>query len=547
MRTFINRFEESVKTSWDLNAIGNFRGNPMTYGEFAVKIKKLHVLWEKAGVEAGDKICINAPSSANWGLNFMASVTGSYVSCQLLPGMLPSDTQFLVNHSDSKLLYVEKANFEKMDFEAMPQLFAAIDINTEEILASRGDFAEIYAKKDELFNEAYPNGITSDSISFNDRDLDDICAIMYTSGSTGSPKGVMLSVGNFSSNVEYVITTYPYRRGDNYLSVLPWAHIFGLTCDLISCMSSGMYITVLCLPPIPKFFKEALLEVNPHVCMMVPLVLSKFAEYTIGEFAHSKSGAEKLSDYQNNPDFCSALRTIFLSATGTNLEVIITGGAALPEDLELLLAKKLQLPVITGYGMTECAPVISLGKVGHYKLKSCGEIIGCMEAKISSNDPENVVGELLVKGPCVFHGYYKNPEATEAVFEKDGWFHTGDLGTMDKEKSLFLVGRCKSMLLTSNGQNVYPEEIEVILNQLPYVQESVIVQRNNLFVALVVPASDALTRDNVTAEHFQQIMDHNLQTLNNKIPAYSQIARFEFRDEPFAKTPKGSIKRFLYA
>ena len=318
-----------------------------------------------------------------------------------------------------------------------------------------------------------------------------------------------------------------------------------MTVDMVAPLCIGMHLVVLVVPPVPANLKPALREYKPHVFFSVPLILTKLIEETLGEFIHTKGGAAKLEDHENNPDFCDALRIIFQHAIGGNMEMFATGGAAIPEHFETLLVKKLKLPFITGYGMTETAPVISIGHVGHYKLKECGEWIEeGVDLKIDSPEPEKIPGEILVKGHIVFQGYYKNPEATKAAFTPDGWFRTGDLATMDKEHSLFIVGRCKNMILSTNGQNIFPEEIEVILNSLPYVAESLVVSRHDKLVALIVPNTDL--SENIDAAGLKSLMDANLETLNGKLPAYSQVSSYELRYEPFVKTPKGSIRRFMY-
>lgn len=547
MQNFIEKFENSVKSCWNNSAVTDYKAKTWSYSQVAKEIATMHLVWKAAGIETGDKISLNARSSANWAKMFMAATSGGHVAVQLFNGFTPADTQKFVHHSDSKILFTEKAIFEGMDFESMPQLIAVFDMKSLQLLASRGNFADIYSKRDKLFKEAYPDGFTPESVNYVKLGMDELCCINYTSGSTGNPKGVMLTVRNISSNVEMIPVHFPYRKGDNYLSILPFAHIFGLLYDMIACMCTGMHLTILGMPPAPTILKDAMQQVKPHVIMMVPLVLSKMAEYAIGEFIHSRTGEARLADHKNHPEFCHALRTIVLSYLGGNCEVIVTGGAAIPESLEQLLIIKLELPLVTGYGMTECAPTISLGHLGHYKLKSCGEIVERMQTRIDSPDPQKTIGELLVKGDNTFIGYYKNPEADKEVFTEDGWFRTGDLGVIDNDNTLFLVGRCKSMLLASNGQNVYPEEIEVKLNNLPYVAESIIVQRGEKFIALVVPNAELLANDGISAETLKSIMDRNIETLNSQIAAYSQVHDYELHNEAFAKTPKGSIKRFMYS
>lgn len=509
MEYFVKTFENTVRRCWNSPALDEYRTSSETYGQLASDIEKIHTYFEAAGLKRGDKIAINARSSANWIKTFMAAVSGGYVAVELFNGYTARDAQALVDHSDSRLLFTEKTLFKDMDFESMPKLLGVIDLKSGELLASRGSFGMVYEQRDRIFAEAYPGGLKPEDICYPDRPLDDLCAIMYTSGSTGFPKGVMLSVRNFSANIEMIPIHCPYKEGDNYVSVLPYAHIFGLTFDGVAPLCLGMHLVVLYVPPVPSNLKPVLREFKPRVFFAVPLILKKMIDDTIEEF--------------------------------------VTGGAAIPDKIEQLLAVKLKTPFVTGYGMTETAPLISVGKVGSYKLKSVGEYASeYVNVKIDSIDPQNVAGEVLVRGDVVFSGYYKNDEATKAVFTEDGWFRTGDLGTIDKDVTLFLVGRCKSMLLSSNGQNIYPEEIEVILNNMPFVAESLIVSRNEKLVALIVPDQNELGEAGTDAESLEQIMDANLAGLNKMIPAYSVVSSYEIHLEPFAKTPKGSIKRFLY-
>ena len=544
MQYFIKTFEESVKSCWGNPALNDYKSEALTYGELAKKIETWHLIWKAAGLKEGDKISLNARSSSNWATTFMAATSGGYVSCQLFNGFTPADTQKMVNHSDTKILFTEKAIFDGMNFNEMPQLIAAIDMKNMELLASRNNFADIYARAEELFAEAHPDGWSAEDVKYIDRDMDDLCCLNYTSGSTGTPKGVMLTVRNISSNVDLIPRYFPYRRGDNYLSILPFAHIFGMLYDMTACLCTGMHLTILCLPPAPTILKDAMQSVSPCTVMMVPLVLKKMAEYSAVEILSDKANSELI---KNSPEYYALLRSRMMANLGGKVEIIVTGGAALPEELEKMLIEKLQLPLVTGYGMTECGPTITLGKLGKYKLKSCGILVDCMQIEIDSPNPHEIVGEVLVKGSNTFVGYYKNPEADKEVFTENGWFRTGDLGTIDEENNLFLVGRNKSLLLGSNGENVYPEEIEVKLNVLPYVAESLIVQRGEKFIALIVPNADMIAAVNISAGTLEDIMEQNITTLNKSIPAFAQVSGYELHEEAFAKTPKGSIKRFKYA
>lgn len=505
----------------------------MNYGELAREIGVLQELWKKAGLLPGDKVCINAKSSANWMTTFMASVTGGLVSVQLFNGFTPTDTERLVVHSDSRILYTEKRTFSGMQWEAMPELLAAIDCDTQELLAARNGFDELYAHRYTCWEEAHPT-FGPDLYKVRGAGEEDICAIMYTSGSTGNPKGVMLNVKNFSANVELVEKVLPMRRGENHLSILPYAHIFGLTVDAISALSIGMHLCVLGTLPMPHLLKAAFAELKPRVFFAVPLVLSKYTEYVLGDKLKEGCNYDELHD-------------LMMDAMGGRIEVFVTGGAAIPPQLEELLAFKLKLPFITGYGMTETAPIISVGPVGGYKAKSCGMVHpGYIEVKINSSEPHAIPGEVMVRGGIVFAGYYKNEEATRQALTEDGWLHTGDVGTIDEDNVLFLSGRCKNMILTGNGQNIFPEEIEVVLNQHPYVAESVVVQRDTTIHAILAVNDSNVSDSGLDASTLQAVMREGIKHANSQLPAYSQINSFELRYEPFAKTPKGSIKRYMY-
>lgn len=543
MENFVRTFQDTIVRCWDKKALSDFHKETITYAQLGHNVAKMQAFWTAAGLVKGDKICLYAASSKNWISVFMAAVSGGFVSVQLFNGFLPSDAENLVNHSDSKILYLEKRLFDKMNCSNMKNVIAVFDIATMEMLYGTDEAKSFYAGIDSMVPT-----FTKEDVRLFIPEMDDICAIMYTSGSTGNPKGVMLNVRNFSVNVESLQDYFPYYPDSNYVSILPFAHIFGLLCDGIIPVTIGMHETVLGLPPIPANVKDAMCELKPSIFFAVPLILTKFIDYVVGKQIHTPEGEAKLEDYENNQEFCSELHDKVIEALGGNVELFVTGGAAIPQDLELLLTRKLQLPFITGYGMTETCPLISAGHKGTYKLKSCGEYSHkCVDLKVESQDPEHIAGQVLVKGAAVFQGYYKNPEATKAAFTEDGWFMTGDMGTVDKDDTLFLVGRCKNMLLSTNGQNIYPEEIEVLLNQLPYVAESIIVQRDTKLVALIVPNADAATNDNLSAETLAAIMKQNLVKLNQQVPGYSAVADYELQTQPFAKTPKGSIRRFLYS
>ena len=544
---FIKLFEGAVRGSWERPALSDFRKSTITYRELAEKIETLDLIWKKAGIKPGDKIAINCKSSAMGVTVFMAAVSKGYVAVHLYNAFTPADTQRLVNHSDSKILYTEKRTFDAMDFEQMPEVLCVIDAATGDVLASRAGVGELYADGARILAAQYPAGLQPADFKVVDPDFDEVCAILYTSGSTGNPKGVMLTYRNYTANVQAIRPGFPFYEGEDYLSLLPHAHSFGLTCDVVIPMTMGMHVTVLGVPPIPMNVHEALMEVKPRIFFGVPLIFVKFAEYILGSEIHSAEGKEKLADYEHNADYCRMLHDKLMSAMGGRIEVFCTGGSAIPAEVESLLVYKLKVPFMTGYGLTELGPIASYGKVGKYIPKSCGEWLPeILEYHIESPDQQNIAGELSVKGDVVFKGYYKNPEATAAVLSEDGWFRTGDIGTIDANGNIFLLGRCKNMILAENGQNVYPEEIEVILNELPYVAESIVLQREHRIAALIVPNLDALDKAGIGADGLDAIMKQNIVCLNGKLPGYSAVNDYELRFEPFAKTPKGSIRRFMY-
>ena len=544
---FIKLFEGAVRESWERPALSDFRKSTISYRELAEKIETLDLIWKKAGLKPGDKIAINCKSSAMGVTVFMAAVSKGYVAVHLYSAFTPADTQRLVNHSDSKILYTEKRTFDAMDFEQMPEVLCVIDSATGNVLASRNGAGELYADGAQVLAENYPAGMQPADFKVIDPDLDEVCAILYTSGSTGNPKGVMLTYRNYTANVQGIRPGFPFYKGEDYLSLLPHAHSFGLTCDVVIPMTMGMHVTVLGVPPIPMNVHEALLAVKPRIFFGVPLIFVKFAEYILGAEIRSAEGKAKLDDYENNADYCKMLHDKLMAAMGGRVEVFCTGGSAIPSEVESLLVYKLKVPFMTGYGLTELGPIASYGRVGKYIPKSCGEWLPeILEYRIDSPDQQNIAGELSVRGDVVFKGYYKNPEATAAVLSEDGWFRTGDIGTIDANGNIFLLGRCKNMILTENGQNVYPEEIEVVLNELPYVAESIVLQREHRIAALIVPNLDALDKAGIGADGLDAIMKQNIVCLNGKLPGYSAINDFELRFEPFSKTPKGSIRRFMY-
>ena len=525
---FVSRFVALARCRPDAPALDDYGVSSLTYGDLMAGIGKLLALWRLAGLKRGDRVALNARSCANWAKVFLAAQIGGYVSVQIFKGFTGCDTLGLVNHCGARILYTEKAVFSKMDFAGMPALMAAVDLVTGELLASRDGFGEVFSRKDSL-PLADTDNVTTD--------LDVLSAIMYTSGSTGNPKGVMLTNRNLSANLYAIERHFPFRMGESYLSVLPFSHIFGMVYDMLAPLCLGMHLVILGAPPVPANLIPALQKHRPHIFFSVPLILEKLIGAIIGDDLQSgeRPPWEELSQK-------------FISALGGNLELLVSGGAAINENLEKLLVDELKVPFVTGYGMTEAAPTISLGHYGDYVRHECGKVVEeIVELKIDSADGAGIPGEILIKGPAVFTGYYRNPEATAKAFTLDGWFRTGDVATLEDGGRVFIVGRCKNMILGPSGQNIFPEEIEVILNELPYVAESIVVDRNGKAFAIIVPDSDEVAQNNISSQTLLGIMKKNITHLNSRIPAYAAVSGFRLRYEPFAKTPKGTIKRFMYS
>lgn len=531
MKSFITKFHEVVQGNYNCPVLNNFRQDPLTYHQFYDEILSIQNSWKAAGLVKGDKVAIFAPNSSNWVKTFFAAITGGYIAVELYHLYTPQDVMELVCHSDSKILYTDQHGFSQMDIKKMPNLIAVVDINSMNIIATRNNFTI-----------SFNRNCDKDNLQYN-IDLDDICTIIYTSGSTGVPKGVMLSVRNISANFDAISATYPYRERENYLSTLPFAHSFGLMFDVILPICSGMHTHILCSVPTPTSLIIAFNEVRPHLFFTVPIVLQKLILNLIGGEYNSEDGQKKLANYFDNPDFCQLLRIKILSGMGGSIEVFATGGASIPFEIESLLLNKLSLPFVTIYGMTECSPIISLDVPGKYKMRSCGKYIDNIQLKVDSQDSSAIPGEILVKGDGVFVGYYKNSDADSKAFTPDGWFHTGDLATIDDEKNIFISGRCKNMFLYANGENIYQEDIEAILNKMPLVLESLIVCRDERLVALIVPKRD---ENNNISNSINEIMTSNIQKLNSRLPHYSHVAEYELFKEPFAKTSKGNIRRYMY-
>ena len=526
---FISKFESTVKECWDMPAIGDYGKSIASYGQLARDIEVLRMVCDASGMKPGDRIALNGRNCYGWALIFMAATVLGYTSVLILHGSTSDTVERIVKKAGCKILFTEKATYAGMDFEAMPDLMGVVDVHTMELLAARGNRVGLYLLRERLFHAHYREGFRITDLHYEERSMDDLCCVIYTSGSTGNPKGVMLTGQNFQNYVDRIPQMFPMQRGDTHLNTLPFAHLFGLAYDTLAPLCLGQSVYILLDAPSPSVLGKALRDIHPEMLFVVPMVLNKLISSVIGRDINNigEKAGEKVRD-----------------ALGGHIKGIMSAGAAASLDMEDLMVNRLRLPYVTGYGLTECAPLITLSQTDSYVRGSCGKVLPDMDGfRIDSPDPQNIPGELQVKSKFLFAGYYLNEEATMDAFTKDGWFHTGDVGTIDAGGHVILSGRCKNMLLTSNGQNVYPEEIETILNAMPFVSESLIVQRRESFGALIVPDAEG---ESISGSTLEMVMNQNIAILNGKIPTYSKISWYRIEKEPFEKTPKGSIKRFIY-
>ena len=541
MRHYLEILRESMLAKWDKQAVSDYKGKDFTFADIATQIVRLHEVFEAVGVKPGDKIALSAKNSAHWAIAFFASVTYRAVAVPLLHEFLPEQTAGLVDHSDSVVLFTESKNWETMPKEVMPQLKAAIDLeNFKALYAKDIDLEAVIAKAYENTPATIAYEKRHEALSFKTGDLEDLTIINYTSGTTSSPKGVMLTARSISSNIEFALQHIPVQDGDNIISMLPLAHMYGMAFEFIYPICGGGHTYFLGKTPTPTVLMQALAEVKPYLLITVPLVMEKIFKGKVMPTLQKPAMRVLTSIPGVKNIMYGKVREKLLTTFGGNLRSIVLGGAALNPAVEKVM-KAVKLPYTVGYGMTECAPLIGYAPWDTFRKGSCGRIVTNMEVRIDSKNPQQVVGEIQVKGANVMQGYFKNPEATAATFTEDGYLKTGDLGVIDKGGNIFIKGRSKCMILSANGQNIYPEEVECVLNSLPYVAESLVVDRKGKLVALV-----ATTEDKLSKEELAEAMEQNRIALNAQMPAYSKVTKIEILEEGFQHTPKHSIKRFLY-
>ena len=540
---------KSIRDNWELTALSDMGGVNLQFKDVAIYIEKLHILFEAAGLNPGDKVAICGKNSSKWAVALLACLTARIVAVPILHEFKPDMIHHLVNHSDAKLLFVDAAIWENLDESLLPALEGAIFISEFGMPLSRNErLTEARSCINELFGRKFPYDFTPDDIDYTDDTHDELALINYTSGSTGASKGVMLTFGNLWSNIRFCLDHLPFlKAGDGVVNMLPLAHLYGMTVDMLHPFCRGCHCHFLTRVPSPKVILGAFAEVRPKLIITVPLILEKIIRTRVFPMLEKPMMRLLLKVPGIDTRLLAKVKDGLEQAFGGNLKEIIIGGAALNAEVEAFL-KKIDFPYTVGYGMTECGPLVAYAPPQTNRLKSCGQAVDRMEVKVDSPDPSTVPGDLWVRGQNVMKGYYKNPKATSEVIPcpENGWMNTGDLCTIDSDGFITICGRTKTMILGPSGQNIYPEEIEQILNNLPYVNESLVIDDNGRLTALVHPDFDAARSQNLYREDLEKIMADNLTLLNRDMPSYSKVSRIKIMEDEFEKTPKRSIKRFLY-
>ena len=536
--------QNAIINNWDHGALTDYQGITLQFHDVARKIEKLHILFENSNVHQGDKIAICGRNSAHWAVAFLATLTYGAVAVPILHEFNAEQIHNIVNHSESKLLFVGDFIVKTIKPDEMQALEGIINLPDFSLFVSRSEKLT-YAREhlNMMFGSKYPKAFRAQNVSYHIDDPEELALINYTSGTTGFSKGVMLPYRSMWGNLDFCMRRLPVKPQDNMLSILPMAHMYGMTIEFLYGFCRGCHLFFLTRLPSPAIIAEAFATVKPTIVISVPLVVEKIIRKRV--FPKIQNNRMRLLlqmpvvSKKVKEKICEQVYNAF----GGRAYEVIVGGAALSREVELFL-KSINFPLTVGYGATECAPLISYSDYKDFVPGSCGTSVDHMEVRIASSSPATVPGEILARGTNVMLGYYKNPEATKQALDKDGWYHTGDLGTMNADGHIFILGRIKNMLLGPSGQNIYPEEIEDQLNSMPMVGESLVVQRNNRLVALVYPDKDEIV--DFAPEELKAVMEQNRNELNQRLPQYSRIAEIELREEEFSKTPKKSIKRYLY-
>ncbi len=552
----IKLYEKSFRENREMSALSDyFKDESFSYYELAKEIAKIHLLFKEIGVQQGDKIALVGRNNPRWCISYLSTITYGAVIVPILQDFSPKDIIHIVNHSESRLIFMGDNFWDLMDSDQIPNVEAVFSLSDFGVIFERdGDTTTKYQKEIlKNYRIAYPDGFTVDDIKYPDLPNDSVCLLNYTSGTTGSSKGVILTINNLTGNVLTALTfkcdaknDYFFKRGGRVLSFLPLAHAYGCAFDFLTQLAVGGHTTLLGRIPSPKILLEAMAQVRPTIVCCVPLVLEKVYRKQVLPMLEKGPMSIAMKIPLLNTAIYSVIKSKLMDAFGGEVSAFIVGGAAMNQETEAFLMR-IGFPITIGYGMTECAPLISFTGPEYFKAGSCGRVISNhLEVRIDSANPESVPGEILVRGEHVMDGYYKNEVDTNAVFDSEGWLHTGDMGVMDPDQTLYIKGRCKTMILSASGQNIYPEQIEERLNNMYMVGESLIIEYGPRLAALVVPDFDLAAAEGVSEDQLPEIMEHNLRELNTLVASYEKVGSITIYPNEFQKTPKKSIKRYLY-
>ena len=544
--SLIQLIEESIRKNWNLDAMTDYKGATLQYKDVARKIEKMHILFEHAGIKKGDKIALCGRNSANWTATFLGVITYGAVAVPILHEFKADNVHNIVNHSEARMLFVGDQVWENFNEAAMPHLEGIIELKNFDLVVSRSQRLT-YAREhlNEEFGKRYPCRFRAENVSYRREEPEELAVINYTSGTTRYSKGVMLPYRSIISNVVHIHKKVGLKPGDNVVSMLPLGHIFGLVFDFIYGVTVGAHLWFLTRMPSPKIIAESFAEIRPRVIACVPLIVEKIFKKNILPKVDNKLGKLLMKLPIVSDKIKEQIRTQAMEVFGGNFIEIVIGGAPFNPEVEAFL-RKINFPYTIAYGMTEAAPLICHSRWDEILYTSCGKTVSNMETKVLSSDPERIPGELVCRGMNVMLGYYKNEEATAQAIDCNGWLHTGDMAIKDAEGNIFIKGRCKNMLLTASGQNIYPEEIEARLNNMPFVNESLVILAGDKLIALVYPDNEEAFAQGMDKKALEAAIEVNRTELNKMLPAYSQITRIKLYPEEFEKTAKKSIKRFLY-
>lgn len=541
----IGYIENSIRQNWDIEALSNYKEKGYSYRAIAEKILKLHILFKGSGILEGDKIALVGRNSANWCITYLAAVTYGAVIVPVLPDFKPDDLTNIIIHSDSRFLFVDDKIYDNLEIGKMPELLGVLSLDDFRLIFSlNSTVKKTFSTLDETYLNSYPE-LKQENIKFSDISNDNLAVISYTSGTTGFSKGVMITHNSLAANVRYAQNNMPLKSGDPIVSFLPLAHTYGCAFEFLFPFTIGCHITILTKTPSPQILIQAFKEIKPRLILSVPLVIEKIFKKQLLPVISEPKMKLMLAIPGLNILVHKKIRETLTETFGGKFTEIVIGGAALNADAEKFF-KKIGFRFTIGYGMTECGPLISYASWDTTKLGASGRSVDTLQVTIDSPDPENIVGEIILKGENVMTGYYKNEKATSEMIDSKGWMHTGDLGVIDSEGNIFIKGRSKSMILGPSGKNIYPEEIEAVINNKDYITESLVISEENKLVALIFPDYEMMKRDNISDEQFNSFLELTKKEVNERLPDFMSVSKFRIHPEEFVKTPKRSIKRFLY-